>query len=246
MTPRLVRSVTFSPVLFLLAAGIALAAEPTRPASSSVKSTTPASKSDPRRTTGKAVLPDPALLDGAQHPAEKRSEQGMIGDFELPGDENARNDRVAGQAGAPGAQPEQEQQQQQGGGGGQPPNPAEQQQAQAGGAGQQQQQQQGGSQQGGQGTPIASPEGMQVASLQGEGGGNPGDVPAGQKPPQVTIGDSAMQIKTQPNAPSVVGAQQPAGQTQQHEKATGTGGRPPTGNNTNRGAERGRAMPAGL
>lgn len=167
----------------------------------------------------------------------------MIGDFELPGDENARNDRVAGQPGAPGAQPEQQQTPPQGGGGGQPPNPA--QPAQAGG-GQQPPQQAGGAQAAGQGTPIAAPEGMQVASLQGEGGGNPGDVPSGQKPPQVSIGDSAMQIKTQPNAPSIVGAQQPAGQTQQHEKTTGTGGRPPTGNNTNRGAERGRTMPAGL
>lgn len=167
----------------------------------------------------------------------------MIGDFELPGDENARNDRVAGQSGAPGAQPEQQQPPPQGGGGGQPPDPA--QPAQAGG-GQQPAQQADGAQAAGQGTPIAAPEGMQVASLQGEGGGNPGDVPTGQKPSQVSIGDSAMQIKTQPNAPSVVGAQQPAGQTQQHEKGTGTGGRPPTGNNTNRGAERGRTMPAGL
>lgn len=243
MTPRLVRSVTLSPVLLFLSAAVAFAAEPTRPATSASRTTSPAAKSDPRRTTGKAVLPDPALLDGAQHPAEKRSEQGMIGDFELPGDENARNDRVAGQQGAPGAQPEQQQPPQPGGGGGQPPNPA--QPAQAGG-GQQPPQQAGGAQAAGQGTPIAAPEGMQVASLQGEGGGNPGDVPGGQKPPQVSIGDSAMQIKTQPNAPSVVGAQQPAGQTQQHEKATGTGGRPPTGNNTNRGAERGRTMPAGL
>lgn len=223
-------------------AGIGIAAQ----SSSSVRPA--ASKSDPRKA-GKGPLPDPVLLDGSQHPAEKKSEQGMIGDFELPGDENVREGRV-GQQGGGGQQQEQQEQQQGQGGGGQPVAAQQQQPPEQGGGGQQQQaqqaQQQGGGQQGGQGTPIAAPEGVQVASLQGEGGGSPGDVPAGQKPQQITIGDSAMQIKTQQNAPSIVGAQQPAGQTQQHEKATGTGGRPPIGNNTNRGAEKGRAMPAGL
>lgn len=51
------------------------------------------------------VLPDPALLDGSANPAEKRSEHGMIGDFELPGDENARSGKVGGgQPGQPGGQ----------------------------------------------------------------------------------------------------------------------------------------------
>lgn len=210
-----------------------------------------AGKSGDPRKASKGPLPDPVLLDGSQQAAEKRSEMGMIGEFELPGDENVRDGKVGGQQGQPGGQ--EQQQQQQAGGAGQPPPGQEQAKAGGGAPDQQQQEQQlAGGQQGqqgsgqpGQGDPNAKPEGIQVASLQGEGGGNPADV-AGQKPKQVSIGDSAMQIKTQQNAPTIVGAQQPAGKTQQHEKATGTGGRPPTGDNTNKGAERGRAMPAGL
>lgn len=58
------------------------------PASSS-KSSTPA-------RTGKGLLPDPTLLDGSTMPAEKKSEQGMIGDFELPGDDNVKSGKVGG------------------------------------------------------------------------------------------------------------------------------------------------------
>ncbi len=209
-----------------------------------IRPSSPASKADPRRPTGKVVLPDPTLLDGATHPAEKRPETGMIGEFELPGDENARTGKV-GQQGA--QQQEGEQQAQQQGGGG-APQTAQSQQEQGGGGGQQQQQQQGGPQgsgKQGQGDPNAKAEGIQVAGLQGEGGGNP-EMANAQKPAQVSIGDSAMQIKTVANAPTVVGAQQNSGPSQQHEKATGTGGKQPTGNNSNRGAEKGRSMPAGL
>jgi hypothetical protein len=66
-----------------------------------------------------------------------------------------------------------------------------------------------------------------------------------QKPGAVAIGDPTMQIQGIQNAPTVVGGQV-AGQTQQHEKAMGTGGKQPTGNNNNRGVEKGRVMPAGL
>jgi hypothetical protein len=248
MTSRLVRTGPF--ILVLSLGAVAFAAQTSR---ETIRPASTATKSDPRRPAAKGPLPDPTLLDGAQHPAEKRSEHGMIGDFELPGDENNRDGRVGG--GGQQQQNQQNEQQQQGqqgqqqaqaGGGQQPP---QQPQEQGGGGGPDQQQQQAGGPQGagqiaGQGDPNAKAEGIQVASLQGEGGGNPAD--ANSKPQQVTIGDAAMQIKTLPTTPSVVGAQQPAGQTQQHEKTTGTGGRPPTGNNTNRGAEKGRTMPAGL
>ncbi|MDO8544671.1 MAG: hypothetical protein Q7S40_29875 [Opitutaceae bacterium] len=242
MSSRLVRSGSVAVLSCTFALAVVMAADSRnatiRPAGS-------ASKADPKRTA-KGTLPDPVLLDGSPHPAEKRSETGMIGDFELPGDENAPRNGKVGQQGGGGQQQDQQEQQQQGGGGG--PQTA-QAQEQGGGGSQQAQQQQGGPQgtgkQGaGQGDPNAKAEGIQVAELQGEGGG-PGNANT-QKPGQVSIGDSAMQIKTVANAPSVVGAQQPSGQTQQHEKATGTGGRPPTGNNANRGSEKGRAMPAGL
>jgi hypothetical protein len=44
----------------------------------------------------KGPLPDPALLDGSTLPPEKKNEFGMVGDFELPGDENVRSGRVGG------------------------------------------------------------------------------------------------------------------------------------------------------
>lgn len=238
-----------------LAAGFVTAAEPIRPASGSTKSGSSAA-SRPSATRGSAprgVLPDPALLDGSALPAEKRPEFGMIGDFELPGDENARNDKAGGQQqGGSGNQP-------QGSGAGQPPPAGATAAGQSGGGPQiatespDGQGAGGQSQQQGQGTAEAAAGaagqnqagGQQVASLQGEGGGQEqGKI--GEKPPQVSIGDSAMQIKTVANAPSIVGGQQASAQTQQHEKTTGTGGKGPSGSNANKGVERGRAIPAGL
>ncbi|MBI4624986.1 MAG: hypothetical protein HY736_17435 [Verrucomicrobia bacterium] len=199
------------------------------------------------------MLPDPVLLDGSTQAAEKRPEYGMLGDFELPGDENVRDGKVGGsQNGSENG----EQSEKQGGGGA-----TAQSQAQPGGKGDQQPDaaaKQGGGAEGaqdkagqigaggpiaGQGDPNAKAEGMQVKDLQGENAGAGGET--GQKPQQMAIGDSAMRIKPVPNAPSVVGAQ-PAGQTQQMEKAIGRGAVSPSGNNTNKGAEKGRVMPSGL
>lgn len=227
----------------------------TRPTTEKAATATTRSPSTPRGGAAKGVLPDPVLLDGSNQPAEKRPEYGMVGDFELPGDENAKNGRVGGPQNQQ-QQPGQQGQQGQGQGGlpmpptggsgqaqaGNPPPPAIPQQ-QGGGGGPENPDAAGkegqGGQQGGQ------PQGQQVAQLQGEGGG-PEQGQIGEKPQQVSIGDSAMQIKTVANAPSVVGQQQPAGKTQQHEKTTGTGGKGPTGSNSNKGTERGRVMPAGL
>lgn len=243
-----------------IALGFTWAAE-----TNSTKAPSSSGKAAATRPGAKGPLPDPTLLDGSTHPAEKRSEYGMIGDFELPGDQNVRSDRVGGpqvqvpvpgagvplplpqkgggglpgmpsaglpmpQQGSPGMSipqlPDPTAQQGQGGSG--PQNPAA--------AGQQVQ---GGGQQGGQ------PQGAQVGQLSGEGGG-PEQGAIGEKPPQVSIGDQAMQIKTIPNPASVVGGAQPAGNTQQHEKTPGTGGKGAAGNNSNKGVERGRAIPAGL
>jgi hypothetical protein len=250
-------------VLAVLATGAAVVAQS---AGSPNKAGPAAQKGSSTGRSGSArgPLPDPALLDGSNHPAEKRPEYGMVGDFELPGDENARTDRVGGQQQQ---QPGGGQQQQPGGAGGQLPIPAAglpmpsgQQQgggAQipqlpdalakqgAGGGGPENpnaagQKVEGAGQQGGQ------PQGAQVGKLAGEGGG-PEQGQINERPPQVSIGDQAMQIKTIPNPASVVGGgQQNAGNTQQHEKTPGTGGKGAAGNNSNKGVERGRAMPAGL
>lgn len=210
----------------------------------------------------------------------------MIGDFELPGDENANPGKVGGNGpGGSGTQPNQGQKTPQisvpglpglpsamgvpGGQGGLPglppggglgidpaqqgaglpqiPNPLGG--AGAGGgqqAGQppgQQGGQQGGAQGGGQ------PGGAQVGGLQGEtaAGNNPAGAPDG-KPSAVTIGDSAMRIEPTPGMAGATGAnaQQQAGNTQHHEKGTGTGGRAPTGVQSGNRVEKGRAIPAGL
>ncbi len=233
-------------------------------ASGKAASPTQKSTSAARGGSARGPLPDPALLDGSSHPAEKRSEYGMVGDFELPGDENARTDRVGGQQQPGGGQQKQPGNgvsmplpipaaglpmpsgQQQGGGGvqlPQLPDPLAKQGAGGGGpenpnaAGQKVD---GAGQQGGQ------PQGAQVGKITGEGGG-PEQGQINERPPSVSIGDQAMQIKTIPNPASVVGGgQQTAGNTQQHEKTPGTGGKGSAGSNANKGVERGRAIPAGL
>src|ERR1043165_8702665 len=118
MTTRSVRNVLFVSSLSALALGVGARAQDTRDRSETTakQSTTPATSSTSaasraaasRPTTGKGQLPDPALLDGSAMPQEKRPEQGMLGDFELPGDDNVRNGKVGGP---------QQQNPQQGGGG---------------------------------------------------------------------------------------------------------------------------------
>src|SRR5687768_9160816 len=74
------------------------ATPPTRPSTEKSSATTNPRSATPSRSGGsaKGVLPDPVLLDGSSQPAEKRPEHGMVGDFELPGDENAKTGRVGG------------------------------------------------------------------------------------------------------------------------------------------------------
>lgn len=248
MTPRVGRwSFLVASALAVILGGTALGQsgrEAIRPGGSA----TPAQKGT--RPAGKSVLPDPALLDGAKHPPEKRAEQGMLGEFEMPGDENVRTGRAGGQPQQQEAQQGQQQQQGAQGGGAQMANAGQQQQGGGAEDGQQEGQQEGQQapgQPGGQNDPNASAQGIQVGQLMGEGGGQPSDMTEAPRPSPVSIGDAAMQIKTLPNSPAIVGATQVAAQnTQQHEKQTGTGGAPPVGNNANRGAEKGRTMPAGL
>jgi hypothetical protein len=232
------------------------AADDTRSRTDSSKGIPPSSSARPSTTKSggaRGQLPDPALLDGSNQPAEKKSEYGMIGDFELPGDENVRNGKVGGpqtpgqqqgqQNGGGGGLP------QAGGGGGQQSQQGAGQQAQAGGqqGGGPQNQNAAGNQVAGGGDPNAKPEGAQVAQLGGEPSGSQQGGGPGEKPPSVAIGDSAMQIKTAANAPGVVGSQQQIqGNTQHHEKGTGSGGKGPTGGQGNNRVEKGRTIPAGL
>lgn len=280
-TPPLRRFATVA-LVGLLASGPSIAAD--APASSSKSGAAASTKSGSSRGAARGPLPDPTLLDGSAHPAAKKSEHGMIGDFELPGDENANPSKVGGGNGGPGGgQPNDPQNPQikiplpgvpsplgvPGGQGGLPaglptggglgtdptqqgglpqiPNPlgGAQGAQQAGQQGGQPMGQQGSAQGGAQGG--GQPGGVQVGGLQGESaaGNNPAGQPGG-KPSNVTIGDSAMRIEPSAGAAASVGNQQVAGQTQQHEKGTGTGGKQATGVQSGNRVEKGRAIPAGL
>lgn len=217
--------------------------------------------------SARGVLPDPVLLDGSAHPAEKKSEFGMIGDFELPGDENVRDGRVGGPQNQNQGQSGQNQGQQgggqgqqgglpmglpQGGGGGQQAQSGGQPPPQGGGGGQAAPGQENANAAGqpiaGGGDPNAKADGRQVSQLGGQGSGGDQVSGTGERPPPVAIGDSAMQIQTQAGSPGVVGSQQQqaAANTQHHEKGTGTGGKGAVGAGGPNRVERGRAIPAGL
>ncbi|MBI5693528.1 MAG: hypothetical protein HZC55_25920 [Verrucomicrobia bacterium] len=193
-------------------------------------------------------MPDPVLLDGSTHATEKKSEYGMIGDFELPGDENAKSGKVGG--GKSGSD-ESQQNDAQGGGGG---LPGAAKQGAGGGSAGSQAKAAGGQDQnapdkpgGGGGEPGAKAEGIKVAELGGDPSGGAGDDPS-KKPSPVAIGDKAMRIpQSTPSTAGVVGAQQVANQnTQVYEKATGTGGKAPTGTQGPNRTEKGRTIPPGL
>lgn len=146
-----------------------------------------------RSTTGR-VLPDPALLDGSSQPAEKKSEMGMIGDFELPGDENVKNGKVGGpQMQTPGQS-----------GGQQSANQAKQAQSSGGGAQNQSGQQGGG---GAQGNPSQGGQGgggEQSANAGAQGGGAAGGAqaggPQGNGPQGGTAGGAPIQGGGDPGA----------------------------------------------
>lgn len=93
------------------------ARDPGRPASAIPTSRPTTSRS----TAPKGPLPDPVLLDGSNQPAEKKPDYGMLGEFEIPGDENSKSGKVGGQqdpnqkGGGGGQQQQQQNQSQQGG-----------------------------------------------------------------------------------------------------------------------------------
>lgn len=241
------------PPLFaaVLIAASHLTAQDTR--SSPINGPATSAQKNAGRASARGPLPDPALLDGSTQLPEKKSEYGMLGEFELPGDENSKSDNVVGrqpppgmpsgggQAESKGAQGPQGAMAQGGGAAGGQPQAG--QEPPKGGA--------SGGPGGGQNDPNAKAEGIQVAELQTDESAGPAGQggepdPNTQKPRPVAIGDSTRQIKPAANAPGVVGAQVPAGNTQQMEKATGGAAKGTSGNNGNKGVEKGRVMPAGL
>jgi hypothetical protein len=234
--------------------------------------------------TPKGPLPDPALLDGSAQQPEKRSDRGMLGQFDVPGDDSksdSKNDSANSQSGQGGGGAQSDDKSAQGGGGG-----AQQQDKnnQGGGGGGQQQAdaksgqggggQQGdtasaksggggGTQAGGSGTqsgsagsgqaaqndPNAKAEGVQVGQLNGaSAGGQQGGQNSAQsgKPAQIALGDKAMQISQASATPGVVGSQVADPMTRPADAKMGNGVVAPSGDNSNRGAEKGRTMPQGL
>ncbi len=178
----------------------------------------------PRTTPARPGMPDPALFDGSNIEPEKRPDQAMLAEFEVPGEEN-RPDRIA-QSGA----------------------------GQSGGGGQAEPTQAGEPSEEGGGSPVeqndpgAQPEGIEVANLEIPEGVDPASqdsIPAPQdKPQDISLGDATMQIQTVSSPPASATQQQAATSTQQYEKGAAQGRQ--TGDNRNRGSERGQAVPSGL
>lgn len=197
------------------------------------------------RGAAKGPLPDPALFDGSKEAAENRPEYGMIGNFELPGQDDAKSDRVGASAEPPPT-------------GGAPASAASAsasasgpagaaasaQAAAAGGGGSQQIQAQGAA--------GAVAEGTQAASLSDPSGGAAASQSQGNvsKPGDVKIGDASLQIKTLPagSAASVVGLEPQAKgkETPQSYDPKTPGGGKQSGGRGNQGVEKGKVMPSGL
>ena len=232
--------------MVIFAGASLFAADASRPAA-------PSERVPPGRTgsSARGPLPDPALLDGSKAAAEKKGGFGMIGDFELPGEEDGRKEKAGGAgSAAPDAQQGESSGSGPSGAGGETGQAGARGQGKTGAAGQ------GAAPEGKEGPggspvagdPNAKAEGMKVAQLGGDASGAAGSESGSQKPPQVAIGDAAMRIPQNQQAMSgVVGAQQAANQnTQVYEKGTGTGGKGPTGKQGANRTEKGRSIPAGL
>jgi hypothetical protein len=233
--------------------------------------------SDPRGRSlvAKGPLPDPALLDGSKQPAEKQSDYGMLGEFEIPGSDE-KGDKSGDQSqqggGGGGSNSDQSQSAKSGGGGGQQQSAQSQQggaqggggaqsasasgaQGKGGSAGGQQSQQNGGSEGSiAQNEPNASAQGgVESSNLSSPDGSAGSAAPQSDAPPAKPgaqkIGDASMQIKTvaSSSAPSVIGVQQPVTgkDTPQQYDPRTPGGRGTNGG-SNKGTEKGQSMPTGL
>ncbi|MDQ5978963.1 MAG: hypothetical protein QG602_1937 [Verrucomicrobiota bacterium] len=181
---------------------------------------------------GKAVLPDPDLLDGSKYEPEKRPLYGMISEIEMGEEQNEQADKVGpslpqpalpGLPGLPslpsgGAS-----------GGGQPSLPQIDLTPESG---------QGGSSQTAAQGPQSEAAGAQAQSLQGQPQQG-GPQPTGAR--DMKIGDATLQIQTVPQTPDTVGNE--PSKAQQYEKPVPPGQQ---GNNRNQGVEKGKVIPKGL
>lgn len=179
--------------------------------------TTSSTRAPAGRVPARGPLPDPALLDGSNQPAEKKPDYGMLGQFEIPGDENSKSGKVGGQ---------QNPHQQGGGGGGQQPPNGQQQQGGGGMAGGLPQA--GGGASGGQqpaGAPgAAGAQGAQQAGAGGAAGnqqinpaGLPGGGPMGQ-PGDPNAKADGIQVAGLEGDPSQAGAGGAGGATDNVQK----------------------------
>ncbi len=224
----------------LVLAGAGLSAQSTAPRGAATTPATSASSqaaaraaaNRPANPAARAVIPDPDLFDGSGLPAEARPDKGMLAEFELPGSAERPETMAAQQQG---------QQQGEGGAGG---PQGEQSGDQQGGA--------GGEKPEGAGDPNAKAEGIAVAKLEVDENSAPQQAALPPKPREVSMGDKSQQISTAVAQQNVVGSQ-PAQQgsaarnvsnSQQYEKGAAAG--KSSGNNQNKGLEKGRNMPAGL
>lgn len=186
----------------------------------------PAKRTDQATKPRKAVIPDPDLLDGSTLEAEKHPLYGMLSEIEMGEKEGGKSARISPESGPEGGGEEKEK-----GGGAKDPaaQPPESQ-------GKDPKIPEG---------PEAPAEGIKAADLKvPEGASSGGAEKNSGKPRDLQIGDATLQIQTQAkNAPNIVGVD--SGTSQQYEKKV-PGGAPPSGDNRNRGVEKGRVVPKGL
>lgn len=205
---------------------------PATPSPAATRATSPSSTASARANaaaSAKGTLPDPVLFDGSKEQPEKRPDRGMLAEFELPGSEQ-KSDRVGGPAGGGGGGQNGELQ---GAGGPQGTGAARQQSANAAGRSAVQD------------DPNATAEGASAENLNIPEGAQADQSAAQAKPRDVSLGDASMQIQTATNQQNAVGGQQQqASNAQQYEKGAAQGNQ--KGDNTNRGVERGQAVPSGL
>lgn len=187
---------------------------------------TPAKRTDKSTKPRKAIIPDPDLLDGSTQEAEKHPLYGMLSEIEMGEKEGDKTGQISPESGETGSGEGKEK-----GGGGKnpPPQPPE-------GQGKEAKIPEG---------PEAPAEGVQVADLKVPEGATAGGAEKNSgKPRDLQIGDATLQIQTQgKNAPNIVGTE--ASDARQFEKKVPAGG-PTTGDNRNKGVEKGRVVPKGL
>jgi hypothetical protein len=277
----LVAAVAVSPLLAQLASpgGSSVSTvTPSRPAATTPPAATggisTTSSRPAARSSLSTILPDPKLLDGSKLAPEKYPDYGMIGDFELPGDDitdpaqnqrvgasnsnrtepaaggNAKLDPIQKSAGG-GSSQDKSAQAGGSGGDGAPQDGA------SGGGSQAKADKAGGNTAGtkaggrspGRNDPNAKAEGIQVGELViDDSVAKAPQIDATGAPTEIGLGDSAMAIKPVANAPAAATATQNAGNTQQSSKAAGPGGTQSGGGGSsgNRGTEKGKTMQSGL